>query len=399
MAAVARVFGPGARYAIVPLLGAALVWITFRIARRVTGPAVACLVALIAACNPTFLFQIVQPMSDVPVTAWWLAAVALLFGTSSTAALASGAAASFAILTRPNTVPLMLAVLLFVLLGPETRAQRITRAGLVAVGALAGVAVTGWANATFFGSALQSGYGPLAEIYHPSRMAGMGWRYVREMWGTYTPLVFAAFVVWVRPVRRLAWTACAFLAILLISYGSYSVFDLRFLLPATALLTIVSAAAIAETVAARCSVTAQAVLFAIAATLLPLGFVHRATHDDVFRLKEIFVRGFQRPAAEARMRLPADAVIFTIIESGSLRYYGGYATVRFDWVPAAQLEGAVRYLEAHHHAAYFGSTADELNEFRARFRDSPVVRDVASVPPSSVRDSTVFLPLGAASVR
>jgi hypothetical protein len=399
MAAAARVFGSRAHYLIVPLLGAVSVWIAFAIARRVTRPEVACLAALLTACNPTFLLQIVQPMSDVPVTTWWLACIALLFENSLTAALAAGAAASFAILTRPNTVPLMLAVVFFALLGPETAASKIKRAMLIILAALPGILVTAWANATFFGSPLQSGYGPLGEIYDPSRMAAMGARYAREMWGTYTPLVFAAFVVWPRPVRRLSWTACAFTLILLWSYASYSVFDLRFLLPAVALLIVASTAAIAEFVAARSSMTIAAVLFGMAATLVPLAFVHRATHDNAFRLKEMFTRRFERPVENARARTPPDAVIMTIVEGGSFRYYGGYTSLRFDWLPEGGLDAAVRYLEAHHHPAYFAGVADELSQFRTRFAESRIVRALPSSPSPSAPDEIVFLPLVAPSVR
>src|SRR5262249_42857861 len=157
MAAVARVFGAPSRYLIVPLLGAASIWMAFVIARRVARPEIACLAALVIACNPTFLFQLVQPMSDVPAAAWWLACLGLLFDSSSSAALAAGAAASLAILVRPNTTPMMLGVLLFIWLGPETTSARFKRGAITLVAMLPGVLVTAWANNVFFGSPLQSG--------------------------------------------------------------------------------------------------------------------------------------------------------------------------------------------------------------------------------------------------
>jgi hypothetical protein len=332
-------------------------------------------------------------MSDVPVTMWWLSSIALLFDSSISASLAAGSAASFAILTRPNTVPLLLAVVLFVLLGPETTASKSRRAIVVVLAALPGALVTAWANATFFGSPLQSGYGPLGEIYDRSRIAAMGWRYVREMWGIYTPLVFAAFVVWPRRLRRLIWTACAFTLILFGLYASYSVFDLRFLLPATTLLIVASTAALARVVAPRCSVTVRAVLYGMAAMLVCLAFVHRATHDDVFRLKEIYARRFERPVREARLSPPTTTAIFTIVESGSIRYYGGYTTLRFDWVPETGLDAAVRYFESRHYSVYFAGAADELSQFRSRFADSVIVRAMPLLPVSRNADDVVFLRL------
>jgi Dolichyl-phosphate-mannose-protein mannosyltransferase len=391
MAAAARLFGSNARYAIVPLLGAASVWIAFAIARRAAGPVPACLAALLTACNPTFLFQVVQPMSDVPAATWWLACVGLLFGGSLAAALAAGAAASLAILTRPNTVPLMLGVLFFVWFGPETTALKIKRVAVLVVGVLPGLLITAWANAIFFGSAFQSGYGTLGDIYDRSRLAEMGARYVREMWGTYTPLAFAAFLAWRSPIKRLGSTASAFTLILLGSYASYSVFDLRFLLPATTLLVIASTAAIAHSVA-RFSLTVRGVLFGMAATLLPLAFIHRATHDDVFRLKEIYTHRFKRPVEDVRPRLPTNAAIFTIVESGSFRYYGGYTTLRFDWIPETGLDAAVGYLVARQHPVYFAGAADELNQLETRFATSRIVRGLPSFP-ASRSGEIVFLPL------
>ena len=62
--------------------------------------------ALLLSASPTFLYQVVQPMSDVPAAACWLAALLLAARASPTRAAASGAVASLAILIRPNLAPL-----------------------------------------------------------------------------------------------------------------------------------------------------------------------------------------------------------------------------------------------------------------------------------------------------
>ena len=70
----ARGGGRDAVFLVVPVLGAAAVWLMFLLGSRVAGPTAGALAAVLFAASPIFLFQVVQPMSDVPATAWWLLA-------------------------------------------------------------------------------------------------------------------------------------------------------------------------------------------------------------------------------------------------------------------------------------------------------------------------------------
>jgi hypothetical protein len=110
-------------------------------------------------------------------------------------------------------------------------------------------------------------------------------------------------------------------------------------------------------------------------------------------LKEIYARRFERPVREARLSPPTTTAIFTIVESGSIRYYGGYTTLRFDWVPETGLDAAVRYFESRHYSVYFAGAADELSQFRSRFADSVIVRAMPLLPVSRNADDVVFLRL------
>ena len=56
-------------FLVVPLLGALAVWLTFLIGRRIDSPATGAAAAALLVSSPTFLYQVVQPMSDVPATA------------------------------------------------------------------------------------------------------------------------------------------------------------------------------------------------------------------------------------------------------------------------------------------------------------------------------------------
>ena len=73
-------------------------------------------------------------MSDVPAAAWWLAALVLAMGSGTWTAGLAGCAASAAVLTRPNLVPVLGVVGLMSLGKPP----RLGRAVAFAAGAVPG---------------------------------------------------------------------------------------------------------------------------------------------------------------------------------------------------------------------------------------------------------------------
>src|SRR5262249_794882 len=104
MALFQTIGGFCAAFLVVPISGALTVWLTFVLGRRVVGAAgVALWSAVLVSTSPVFLYQLMNAMSDVPVTAFWsLALVLAIIGRP----LASGLAASIAIAIRPNLVVL-----------------------------------------------------------------------------------------------------------------------------------------------------------------------------------------------------------------------------------------------------------------------------------------------------
>src|SRR5262249_45139147 len=96
---------PSAVFLVVPVCAAPLVWLTFVYGRRLDGDVTGALAAVLVACSPIVLYQAVQPMSDVPAAAAWMAALA------STSPFASGVYASLAILIRPNLALLAIPLL------------------------------------------------------------------------------------------------------------------------------------------------------------------------------------------------------------------------------------------------------------------------------------------------
>jgi 4-amino-4-deoxy-L-arabinose transferase-like glycosyltransferase len=178
MAGAIKAGGDGAWFWVVPLLGAVAVWSTYLLGWQMTDRRVGAAAAVLLACSPIFLFQLFQPMSDVPAAALWTASLVLavhgsrrqsvvprpVAGVEScppcapaaqhthqaiTSALVSGLLAGAAILVRPNLAPL--AVVPVLMAWPSWRAAVATIAGIVPGGAAVAIL-----QFLIYGSALRS---------------------------------------------------------------------------------------------------------------------------------------------------------------------------------------------------------------------------------------------------
>jgi hypothetical protein len=98
MAAFAHFFGLAGSFVVVPLLAGMAVWATYRFGVYVTRDrSCALLSAVLTACSPVFIFQFMQPLSDVPVTAWWLLSIVAAVDVSARGAVGAGLCASLAV--------------------------------------------------------------------------------------------------------------------------------------------------------------------------------------------------------------------------------------------------------------------------------------------------------------
>ena len=167
MGLVQRMFGHDAQMAIVPLMAAGLVMCTALIGRAVGGPEVGILSGLLLATSPPFVYQSLQPMSDIPVAFWWTLSAVLAFSRRRAANILAGVAVAAAILTRPNLIPLAAPLALFgVLMNRRDGHGNNWRAGVAVVsGAVLGGAITAAVNTTFYGGPAVSGYGTPQELY------------------------------------------------------------------------------------------------------------------------------------------------------------------------------------------------------------------------------------------
>jgi asparagine N-glycosylation enzyme membrane subunit Stt3 len=162
MAAAKAVAGHCAMFWVVPITGALLVWMTFALGRRLRSATLGLAGAWLVATSPAFLAMLTSPMSDVPAAAFWAFATYYALGNSSGEAIASGLAASAAILIRPNLAPL--AVVVVAWKGLQTGLRPSRPSILLALGIVPGCLLVAWLNDRLYGSPLASGYGNLSYL-------------------------------------------------------------------------------------------------------------------------------------------------------------------------------------------------------------------------------------------
>jgi hypothetical protein len=442
MAVSARLAGTQAVFWVVPIAGACAVWLTWRLGIRLTDPGAAATAAVLMACSPVFLLQVVQPMSDVPVTAWWTGALALVLARRPALA---GVCASAAILTRPNLAPLAgwLAAGSLAEWGATRRpwSAKLQGAAAFAATTTPGVALWLLLNQAWYGHPLSSGYGTSSDLFAAANILPNLDHYARWMAHVHTPCVALAFVApalawWTgrrfkaalpagrsaapagRPMvsgpspasgspvattTRPSWRrgpvtrrpggpaiqgfTLGFACLVILAYLPYAVFEgwgyVRFLLPGLPVLLIL-----------MCDVGFRAVARVPAAAAIPLVVVGLAAagsyqlavarSGNAFDLKRLEARYVEagRFAAE---HLPPNAVLFAVQQSGSLRYYSARPTVRWDMLDAAWLDRAVEHLRRRGNVPYFVLEDWEETQFRDRFSHVSVLGRLDWLPAVELR--------------
>ncbi len=146
------------------------------------------------AFTPVFVFQSIQPMSDVPVTAAWIVCLCFAVRTDARASLNAGLAGALAILIRPNLAPL--AIVPFFL-----ARNRAAFSVPVAIAAMA-LAYLQW---LWYGSPLRSGYGSADELFSLANIAGNVPRYFNWLVATAPILFLSVFGFWRLRRDRMRW--------------------------------------------------------------------------------------------------------------------------------------------------------------------------------------------------
>ena len=363
MAPLAAVFGRDAIFWLIPLSGAALVLAAFVIARRLAGKTAGVMAAVLTATSPIVLYQVVQPMNDVLTAALWLSAFAL-----HSKYLLQGFLIGLAILVRPNLAPLafIIASMPFAV-KHDTPARAVV---MMIVAALPGVIATLWLNDALYGGPFASGYGDAMHLFAMSHIDDNLTNFGRALFQTQhvVPLVaLAAPLILKDDKRRFATTLLAAALAVSTIYVLYQPYPewwyLRFLMPAIVVLVILASAVIAE---ASTRARMGGLLPIVIVVLAILG-VRAAGDRFAFDLQRLESR-YRDTAQMVSDRLPANAVLITVWQSGSMRFHAGREAVMWDAMEPAWLDRAVTWLSSRGLQPYFLLERREEAEFRSRFR-------------------------------
>jgi hypothetical protein len=365
MAPLAVMFGPDAIFWLTPIAAFVLVLSAFAIANQLVGGMAGVTAAILTATSPIVLFQAVQPMNDVLTAALWLAAIAC-----RRRSLAAGILIGLAILVRPNLAPLALVLAVIPFMQHADRAQRLQSLGMLIAGALPGVIVMLWLNRALYGGVFATGYGDASDLFALSHISQNVSNHARAVFATHNivpaigllaPLVFDGIR------RKGALFLLGFAAVVLAIYLPYSPFPewwyLRFLMPALVVLLILASA-----VGVHVLVTNRmgGVVPIVAIVLAVLG-VRAAGDRQAFELQRM--EGRYRETGElVRDRLPPNAVLITVWQSGSMRFHAGREVVLWDSLDPAWLDRAITWLKSKNLRPYILVERREEPDFRGRFR-------------------------------
>jgi hypothetical protein len=370
-------------FAVVPLFGVLLVWSTYllgaRFSRRVGLAA-----AFLLACSPAFLFQLMQPMSDVPAAALWVLAAGAATNGKRRSPLAAGSAASAAIVVRPNLLPMGIVLGLFLLCRPERLwRERARDAAMFAAASAPGCLLVAIVQATFYGSPLRSGYGTLPALFGIEHVVPNAIRYATWMWQSHG---FVWLLALASPFLLPGWLTTLLLSLVVVNlacYLPYAVFNdwwyLRFLLPAIAILLVLAIAGLDATLAivartvgsAARSFRVRAAMVGLVTLASLLFFIREARARSVFDLQRLEAR-YERAGLYVASHLPPNALIVTSWESGSVRYYGHRNTLVWDALDPAWLDRAIAYIRTRGYEPYLLFERWEEPAFRQRFAGSAI---------------------------
>jgi hypothetical protein len=397
MALMKAIGGHAALFLVVPMTAALLIWCTFAIGRQLGSPSTGLGAAWLVATSPAFLTMIKEPMSDVPAAAFWALATWKALDTSRFSVAVAGVATAMAILIRPNLVPLAAVLGVWMLWRRDLRTSAVF-AALVVPACLA----IAWINATLFGSPLASGYGATESLFSIGNALTNLRRYSAWLAQTQTPLIFAGVLALMLPASRIWPTSdgrhglrllAAVAITVFVMYQFYMPFDawwfLRLLLPAWPALCIATAAVIFGIASQRFRSIASVAILALGLSTATI-----ANRLDVFPEGE----GERRYATIAQLVQQVtepSSVILASIHTGSLRYYAGRDTMRFDLLDEAWLDRAVAWLTAHGRHPYFLIEDWERPMFERRFAAMNVLGRLAMSPVLAYRayqiPGTVYL--------
>jgi hypothetical protein len=399
MAAVQWAAGYPAAFWIVPLAGAALVLVTYGLGCRLGSPHAGLMAAWLMATNETLLSEVRAPMSDVVLAAALGAGVYCLFRTGGPAVVRAGIACALAVLVRPNLAPTVF--VLAVWLGSRPAFNRsiawphaVRNAVIFLVAAAPGFIVPAWANWRLYGSPFTSGYGDLAAIYDQGYVLSNLRQYPLLLVRAHAELAFVGLAVLLLPFKRI-WPAVGcrsifvgialFVASIIVQYLAYEPASnpgyLRFLLPCAPLVMV----GVAQLASRAARPGWQTALVGLAIVAVGVRSLHGMYQAGGFDLNS--ERKYPGVAAIVRAHTEPDSVILSMQHSGTIRYYSGHLTLRYDLLNEQWLDRSIDWL-AHRGVHTYAVLDDwEVPMMRSRFAGQARVTQL---------DAPVFIYRGAA---
>jgi hypothetical protein len=385
LAVAKRLGGQCVMYGVVPLLAGLAVAATYGIGRRLNSSVTGLIGAWLVATSPVTLNSSLEPLTDVPVMSTWALAFYFVLGQSTLSAAAAGLSAGLSILIRPNLVVLAVPLGLWLLcrrdvIGPFVH-TRLFPAAAFAVGAGLGVGAVAAINQHLYGTPATSGYGRLEDQVALARMLPNLQRYFSWFVETHTALPLLGLIALAAPARRI-WPRiadravfAAFGGVIVLLWGFYAAyleFDswgyLRFLLPSWPLV-MNGLGAIGEWVGTFGGVAR----WVAAITIVAVGVSNtvEAFHRDVFEQRQ----AARHEAPIGRLVIthtPPNSVLLVSERSGSMRYYSGRITLRYDLLDPEWLDRAVSWLGTRGVRVYAVLDRRQADDVKARFSSQRV---------------------------
>jgi hypothetical protein len=367
MALFFSIGGSAAVFFVAPVMGAITLWLVYRLTREWFDVETALFATAMVAWNPLFITYAKQPMSDVPAAMWVTLALLLAVRSTTATAFLAGLAAGAAVITRPA----LLVAAAVIPLAAHRGASPLRRAAAAAMGLAIGVMVQMAIQNHLFGSPFSTGYGSAATLFSITNVTTNLGIFLRHGWAVLGALWIPGLIIGVfsaRPEPR--WKPAAVFVAVMLPYLFYLPFDhwetLRFLLPGIVPLTVVVAEGLIHIArVSRKPAVATTVIIAFMAIIA-------ARSEQLMRASSVWdiasVEARYPLAADwVKVNTPPDSVLLANQHSGSLRWYGGRQTLRWDFVEPAQLAAVIQELQSRGATVYAALEGDEVAMFDRRF--------------------------------
>jgi hypothetical protein len=301
-------------------------------------------------------------------------------GTNMRSAWGAASALVVALLIRPNLLPIVPVLALWLVWRIAAHRPERWRHTWRAVVVLGGVAAASIATSAIYwaayGTPFESGYGETANYFSLSHIVPNARNYALWFTEVHTPIAWLGLVALALPMRAL-WPAVAdrsaviafalVTAVVIAEFLIYLVLDnssyLRFFLvcyPFIMLGVASVAMAIGRTHYIAGPIVAAALVIAVIAkgiSLVPEWNI----------LGQRFVEGKIADTADhVRAVTPENSVVLASEHSGSIRFYAGRVTLRWDYLPPEWLDRAVAWMAARGVHTY--ALLDEIERVAARDR-------------------------------